>query len=222
VYDQRARRYTPSHSVKNAKRYRYYVMPSARRQEICVIPARIPADDLEALVVQRLLRWLSDKLAVLDALSTSGDDTAVAQALLAAATAHCRAWPTRSAEQVRDVVRAVVAKITIGVECIAIQLSKSALRALLLPAAAANHIAQEPEDDLIELNIEARLKRCGRAVRLIVTSAETGPAESNDQQHLIHTLAQAQLWFAQLQGNLTSVSLGTDGGRHHLACRYPP
>ena len=110
-------------------------------------------------MVQRLLRWLSDKLAVLDALSTSGDDTAVAQALLAAATAHCRAWPTRSAEQVRDVVRAVVAKITIGVECIAIQLSKSALRALLLPAAAANHIAQEPQDDLIELNIEARLKR---------------------------------------------------------------
>ena len=85
-----------------------------------------------------------------------------------------------------------------------IQLSKSALRALLLPAATANHIAHEPEDDLIELNIEARLKRCGRTVRLIVTPAEASPAESNDRQQLIHTLAQAQLWFAQLQGGEVS------------------
>jgi site-specific DNA recombinase len=115
VYDQSGRRYTPSHSVKNAKRYRYYVIPSARRQQASVMaPARIPAHDLETLVVQRLLRWLSDKLAMLDALSSPGDDTALAQALLGAATAHCRAWPTLSAEEVRGVVRAVVVKITIG------------------------------------------------------------------------------------------------------------
>ena len=55
----------------------------------------------------------------------------------------------------RGVVRAVVAKITIGVECIAMQLSKSALRALLLPAATANNTAHEPEDDLIELNVQS-------------------------------------------------------------------
>ena len=108
----------------------------------------------------------------------------------------------------RGVVRAVVAKITIGVECIAMQLSKSALRALLLPAATANNTAHEPEDDLIELNVEARLKRCGRTVRLIVTPAEAGPAESNDQQQLIHTLAQAQLSLEQLQsGEVSSLRM---------------
>jgi len=205
VYDPSGQRYTPSYSVKNAKRYRYYVIPSASRQQSSVIaPARIPAHDLETLVVQRLLRWLSDKLAVLDALSSPGDDTALAQALLAAATAHCRAWPTLSVEQVRGVVRAVVVKITIGLDRVTIQLSKSALRALLLPAAAAHNTAHEPEDDLIELNIEARLKRCGRTLRLIVTPAEAGPPESNDQQQLIHTLAQAQLRREQLQSGEVS------------------
>ena len=80
-----------------------------------------------------------------------------AQALLEAATAHCRAWPTLCAEQMRELVRAVVVKITIEVDRIAIQLSKSALRALLLPAASSSNTAYEPDDDeQIELNIEAR------------------------------------------------------------------
>ena len=46
--------------------------------------ARIPATDLEALVVQRLLRLLDDQLVLLDALSVAADDTSLLQALLTA------------------------------------------------------------------------------------------------------------------------------------------
>jgi site-specific DNA recombinase len=45
-------------------------------------------------------------------------------------------------------------------------------------------------------------------VRLIVTPAEAVPAESNDQQQLIHTLAQAQLWLEQLlSGEVSSLRM---------------
>jgi len=45
-------------------------------------------------------------------------------------------------------------------------------------------------------------------VRLIVTPAEAAPAESNDQQQLIHTLAQAQLWLEQLlSGEVSSLRM---------------
>jgi hypothetical protein len=59
-------------------------------------------------VLQRLHDWLSDPLGLLDALSNPGDDTALAQTLLAAASARCRAWPTLTSEQVREFVRTMV------------------------------------------------------------------------------------------------------------------
>ena len=122
-------------AIKNAKCYRHYVAhrpppgPGAR-------PVRIPAQDLETLVVQRLLRWLSDQLALLDALSAAGDEAALFQGLLASASARCQAWPKLAPEQLRQFVRAVIVRVTIGVDRIVIALNKSALRTRLLPAAA--------------------------------------------------------------------------------------
>jgi len=133
VYDQSGQRYTPTYSSKSARRYRYYVLSAERQQQRDSSPAvRIPAQDLETLVVQRLLGWLSDKLALLDALSHPGDDTALAQTLLVAASARCRAWPTLTSEQAREFVRAMVVRVMIRPGTIVIALSKSALRALLL------------------------------------------------------------------------------------------
>ena len=109
---------------------------------------------MEAVVVQRLLGWLSDRLALLDALSRPSDDAALAQTLLEAAGAHCSARPKLSVEQVREVIRAVVVKVTIGPHSIAIAVRKSALRALLL--AEADSTRYKAEDDLIQLSIDGR------------------------------------------------------------------
>ena len=161
---------------------------------------------MEALVVQRLLGWLSDKLALLDALSQPSDDAALAQTLLAAAGARCSAWPKVSVEQVREVVRAVVVKITIGPHSIAIALSKSALRALLLGEA--DNTPYEPEDDLIKLSIDAGLRRRGCAIHLVVSPDEPNRAESQDQLQLLHTLARAYQWRAQfLSGEVSSLRM---------------
>src|SRR4030095_11818570 len=70
----------------NARRYRYYVAHRADHLEDAR-PVRIPAQDLETLVVQRLVHLLSDKLALLDALSAIDDDAGVLQGLLAGASA---------------------------------------------------------------------------------------------------------------------------------------
>ena len=173
-------RYTPTHSSKSAKRYRYYVLQAASPQQAISAPVgRISALDLEHLVLQRLLAWLSAPLALLDALSHPGDDTALAQTLLAAASARCRAWPTLTSEQVREFVRAVVVKVTIGPGNITIGLSKSALRALLL--AVADNTFYEPEDDLIELSVEACLQRRGHAIRLVVSRDSPGAVPSQDE-----------------------------------------
>ena len=109
---------------------------------------------------------------LLDALSHPGDDTALAQMLLVAASARCRAWPTLTSEQVREFVRAVVVKVTIGPGNITIGLSKSAVRALLLEVA--DNTFYDPEDDLVELSVEACLQRRGHAIRLVVSRDSPG------------------------------------------------
>ena len=127
LYNDSGARYTPTHSSKGAKRYRYYMLQAGSAQQPISGPVeRISALDLEAVVLQRLLAWLSEPLPLLDALSHPGDDTLLAQTLLAAARARCRAWPTLTGPQVRECVRAVMVKVTIGPGKIIIGLSKSA------------------------------------------------------------------------------------------------
>jgi hypothetical protein len=197
IYDENGQRYTPSHTRKGSKRYRYYVA-QAPRQDARM--ARIPAEELETLVLQRLLRWLSDQLALLDALSAPADDAAVLQGLLAAASARCQAWSKLAPEQLRGFVRAVMVKITIALDTIVIALNKSALRTVLLPAAAHGDItsSQEAEDDLIQLTIEARVQRRGRAVRLVVTPLEASAAAAPASPALLNVLAQGHHWLEQL------------------------
>ena len=192
VYDGNGQRYTPSHTVHNARRYRYYVAHRADRLQEAR-PVRIPAQDLETLVVQRLLHLLSDKLALLDALSASDDDAGRLQGLLAAASARCERWSKLTPEQVRQFVRAVIVRITVAVDSIDIALNKCALRSVLLPAGAhnANAASQEAEDDLIALSIEARVQRRGRSVRLVVTPLEASATVMPENRALIEVLAQA-------------------------------
>jgi hypothetical protein len=204
VYSDSGARYTPTHSSKRDKRYRYYVLQSAGPQRAISAPlGRISALNLESLVLQRLLAWLNDPLALLDALSNPGDDTALAQTLLAAASARCRAWPTLSSEQLREFVRAAVVKVTIGPANIAIAMSKCAWRALLL--AVIDNTVYESEDDLIELSVEACQQRRGRATRLVISRDTPGCADSQDHRRLVQTLAQAHQWLAQLRSGEVSL-----------------
>jgi site-specific DNA recombinase len=183
LYNDSGARYTPTHSSKRAKCYRYYVLQAASPQQPISGPVgRISALDLEALVLKRLLAWLSEPLPLLDALSHPGDDTLHAQTLLAAARARCGAWPTLTGEQVREFVRAVVLKVMIGPGNIAIALSKSAMRAWLLEEA--DNWSYEPEDDLIELSIQASLQRRGRAVRLVISRDAQSAVHSQHEPHL--------------------------------------
>jgi site-specific DNA recombinase len=69
VFDQTGERLTPTHAVKKGTRYRYYVSAS----RLTGTPRsrsdgrRIPAGNLESLVVDRLRTFLADQGALLDA-----------------------------------------------------------------------------------------------------------------------------------------------------------
>jgi hypothetical protein len=147
---------------------------------------------------------LGDKLALLDALSSPQDKTCVLQAPLAAAGAQCHAWAALAPDQLRALLRTLIIKVTIASNTIAMVLSKAALRAWLLTgtghcvADSAAPAHRGFEDDVIELTLEARPRRCGREVRLMVTPDEGSSARSREDPQLLKALAQGRLWLDQL------------------------
>ena len=72
VYDGKGERLTPTHAVKKGTRYRYYVstglLTGAKKDHSS--GSRIPAGDVELLVIDRLRAFLTDPAAVLDAIDS--------------------------------------------------------------------------------------------------------------------------------------------------------
>ena len=69
LWDEHGRRFTPSHTLKNGKRYHYYFCPALtnshhREQERAAI--RLPARDIEVLVLRKLQSFLSAPTEVMD------------------------------------------------------------------------------------------------------------------------------------------------------------
>ena len=116
------------------------------------------------------------------------------------------ATPSRhwAPNQLRALLRTLIIKVTIASNTIAMVLSKAALRARLL--AGTGHCVADSaapahpgfEDDVIELTLEARPRRCGREVRLMVTPADGSTTRSREDPQLLKALAQGRLWLDQL------------------------
>ena len=89
VFDATGERLTPTYAVKKGTRYRYYVSSSLMREAGTNRSGgwRIPAGDLEGLVINRLRTFLADPTAILDAI----DEQLQAGT---AATPIDRAWPS--------------------------------------------------------------------------------------------------------------------------------
>ena len=71
VEDDVGHRLVPSHSQKQSKRYRYYISEPLNKTSRSDEPhgIRIPAPELESLVINQLADWLRDESAVLKMLN---------------------------------------------------------------------------------------------------------------------------------------------------------
>ena len=201
--DEHGEPLTPTHAVKKGKRYRYYVS----RSLVIGIPSptgtpgwRIPARDLESLVEGAVAALLADRGRVHDALRT------IEPRLAGNAATYTRA------NQVADALRGadglacsgnisrLIDTVTIsdtGVEVTMATKAVAAIAKLGIDALAQPKASPAPDDGQpIRLMVEARLRRCGKEMRLVLgDEAARKPAPDND---LIMAVARARFWHDQL------------------------
>jgi len=177
AFDESGERLTPTHAVKKDTRYRYYVSKSliTGTAKDNSQGRRIPAGNLESLVVGRLRAFLDDEGAVLSAISDAEQNGVEQKRLIARGRRISEELPTLAPDAVRSILLTLVNRVDIKAEHIEIRLYRRRLHDLLQAQsiepslgapAPGNHTG-----DTLKLKVKARLQRVGREMKLVVNNA---------------------------------------------------
>ena len=207
VHDEHGNRLTPSHAVKSGRRYRYYVSRSlitGARSDPNSDGIRIPAHELEGLVIETLRSLLLDRPRLFGLLELHRRSPRETERALALAKQTAPALNNRDAvatirmllERVtvrEDEVQVIVAIIGIG----------NVLGLTTVPDTQAmpqHHAGQ------LCIKVPTRIARCGGAKRIIIADDELD-GERGPDPALVKLLSRAHDWFEKLiNGTVTSAA----------------
>jgi DNA invertase Pin-like site-specific DNA recombinase len=207
LYDNDGNRMTPSHAVKDGKRYRYYVSRPLVTHGRSVAPAgqRIPAGEVERLVADRVRAFLASEGEIHGAIEAYTPDCADQLRLIERAAGVAKAWGKLSVAERRSILRGLIARIDVSADRIDLHLVPSRLADLLrrdpldLPVTA----EAGEDDDRLTLSIPARIKRAGLGTRMIIPGERSAEPDAS----LIKTLIKAhELRDKLLSGDGASIA----------------
>ena len=194
LIDERGERLSPSYAVTQGRRYRYYVSRHliVEGKQPGRKGWRIPAADLESLVLARVRAWLSDPAALSEAVEGGPEDASAQVALITSAGMLAERWPELSPKETKAYLNAFVGRIVVGANSVIIEVDREAIVETILlepgetapPQSGTGQTAKH----LIALEIPTALKRAGTGIRLVVQGAAQ---EANADHSLIRLLLRA-------------------------------
>ena len=173
AFDEQGERLTPSHAVKKGTRYRYYVSTSlitgvAKDRSM---GRRIPAANLESLVITRLRTFLSDQGAILDAIRDECADGGGQNRLIERGRQIAEELGSMAPDQTRAMLMTNLSRVDVRPDCVEINIRRGRL-VELLSAQSINLTTQgrksdKESGDVLTLMVRARLQRVGREMRCL-------------------------------------------------------
>ena len=178
IFDEFGERLTPSHAVKKGTRYRYYVSRSliVGTAKDKSTGRRIPAANLETLVITKLRRFLADEGAVLNVIREEHVDGAAQNRLIARGVKIAKEIESLAPNRLRAVLMTLISRVDIRPDCVEIGVRRSRL-VELLGSDSINLVTQQgtPDNeakDVLTLAVRARLQRVGREMKMLVENAD--------------------------------------------------
>ncbi|MBA2682067.1 MAG: hypothetical protein H0U76_27200, partial [Ktedonobacteraceae bacterium] len=215
--------FSPSFTVKNGRRYRYYVVrdamdyPGRKRQA----PTRWPAKELEDVVLGRIHSFLLSPNELFDAYGNK-DTTGHIGDWLTAARSLAERWPRLSPAEIQEFVNSCIAKILVNQGIVEVWLNQAAVSRRLTPSAPANTEALLPqtENAVLRLRVEAKLQRRGGELCLLLpTPGDQDKVRSRPNPCLVKAVVRAFRWSELLlqadAGNYASLA-----AKHGVGDRY--
>jgi site-specific DNA recombinase len=195
VVDAQGERLTPSHVVKNGRRYRYYVS-AALITEAGTDRAqgrRIGAREIEEAVVRILIEGLTSPAKLVERFGPTGIASDQIRKMLGRAARLAAALSDSLGERTK-LVRELVEKVVVNDQSLTIKLRCGPLLGGGVPSSA----SEDPSDNCVELTAAIAFKRRGAEAKLVLP----GLAQQNDRSRcdpaLLKAIARGRTWFEEL------------------------
>jgi hypothetical protein len=208
-------RFTPTHSVKKGKRYRYYTSQTViqgRGDERQV--SRYPASELEALVTSQIHEMLKMSHKYLHETETSPD----AELAIQRAKDLANQWPKLGVSKQQEFARAVVKTVILGRKDLWIELDKQKLITTLLGRSSDKSVAPDNSRTGV-IKLMANFHPVRRGVELQICAPSNHSNQVKSIASLVKEIARARMWYEQLVSCEAS-SVEELARRAGFKCRY--
>jgi site-specific DNA recombinase len=225
LFDSSGIRFTPTHSVKNGKRYRYYTSQTVVRKA-GTKPAitRFPAHELEQVVVSQihLLLQKASKCTV------GMKDRARRDAAAEHAELLAKEWLTLEISKRHEFVGNILRQVTIGETAVWIEIDRTKLLTTLLGHKSKVLCpSRRDELDILKLTADFQVLRRGGELYVISPNCESS-FEGERVPSLVKAVARAHGWYERIvAGEVTTIDeLARKSGltrryvRRILQCAY--
>ena len=179
VFDDKGRRLTPTYAVKKGTRYRYYVSTATLTGKG---PGgiRVPAGNLESLVIDKLRVFFADPAALIDAVDDEPDSRSGRTQLVERGHQIADELGSATPNELKAMLMTLSCRVAIKAGRLEIGISRTRLAALLVSQSTNIGLQNQKPDrnsqDVVTLQVGAQLKRAGREVRMLVNNSNDSAA----------------------------------------------
>ncbi len=178
LFDAEGNPLFPSHSQKQSQRFRYYISSSlsTNPREESIAGIRIPAQEIELIVINYLKAWLINHTDLIEQLILEPSEI---QAVILRAGELIKKLEGGLQDRY-DLIQSLVIRADLNVEGIKLEIDPQVLT--------------EKPSASISLNIQSEIKQCGRSMRLLVEVSNQSHRHTKDMK-LIRGMIKSQEWF---------------------------
>jgi DNA invertase Pin-like site-specific DNA recombinase len=196
LFDREGNRFIPTHSSKGGKRYRYYVSQAASGKLSTTSLLRIPAEEIEDLVLSQLKSLINSLERLLEILNVPSATPSFVKELVRAS----ETFAGQSDGVLRQLLRTITRTVVVSADSIEMRLNRSAIIQALLGERKAAEVSGST-DDVVKLEVSATIARCGGEVRLLLPPG-TISGKHRPAPALARAVARAHHWVERiLQGD---------------------
>ncbi|WP_414463540.1 recombinase family protein [Hyphomicrobium sp. DY-1] len=213
LFDHDGNRMTPTHANKRGRRYRYYISATLLdSRKSTGNTMRVPASEVEGLVLDRVRMLLTSQRDIADALAALELKAGELDAVLSRAAELSKQWPVMPPETVRVIVRQTVARVTLSPDQIEIVIDAGQL-AGALGVEGKNGSAS---DRSINLTVPAELSRSGQGKRMVIGDLSQRSPDASLVQVLQEAFAVRDKMLADTTETLNNITSGITKSKGRL------
>jgi site-specific DNA recombinase len=203
LFDSNGVRFTPTHAVKNGKRYRYYTSQTAvQKSGTKPVITRFPAQELEQFVTSRVRLLLQTPSRCIAGIKNSPIKGAVTERIEDLE----KQWPKLHTSKQHEFVRNILGRVTVGQTTVWIEIDRTRLLVTLL--------RQSPEAlcpwsgnklGILRLTGNFQVLRRGGELRVISPNGDSF-SDGKRVPSLVKAIARAHSWYKRIAaGEVTSI-----------------